>query len=132
FSGRIEQRAKMAHHVADRNFLVRDFVDRPALYPFEHIAEGLDEIEQAYSKARVVIFGDELADLWVVPYIFFDDALLVQHFRRILETLVLEQALHKFLARIIRRLAFLLQGGVGRKQQARLDMDERRRHENEF
>ena len=40
--------------------------------------------------------GDELADLWVGPYIFFDDALLVQHFRRILETLV-----HKFGGRAV-------------------------------
>ena len=94
----------MQHHVADRNFFVPDLVDRPALDPLQHLAEGLDQIEQADREAGVVVLRDELLHLRIRPDVFFDHALLLQHLGGVFEALVLEQALHQFFARIFRRL----------------------------
>ena len=57
---------------------------------------------------------------------------LVQQLGRRLELLVLEQPPHQRLARILFRLAVLLRRIGPRQQHPRLDVDERRRHDQEL
>ncbi len=109
-----------------------DLVDRPILRPFQHFAERLDQVEQTYRKAGIVILRDELLHLRIRPDVFFDDALLLQHLGRVLEALVFEQPLDQFLARVLFGFTFLAQRRIGRQQQARLDVDQRRGHEDEL
>ena len=54
----------------------------------------------------------------------------MQHFRRVLELLVLEQAVYELGAGVLLLLG--RRRRVGRKEHPRLDVDQRGRHENEF
>ena len=62
------------------------------------------------ARPGIVVFGNECLDLRIGPDILFDHALLLEHFGGVLEALVLEQAVHQFLARIFGAVAFLFQG----------------------
>ncbi len=66
------------------------------------------------------------------PDVLFDHALLLQHFGGVLEALVLQQAVHQFLARILGSVALGFQGGIARQQHFGLDMDQGRRHVDEL
>ena len=123
---------QVADHVAHGHVGRFHFVYRAVLDPFQHLAERLHQVEEGDGETRVVVLGDERLDLRIAPDVLLDHALLLQHFGGVLEALVLEQAVHEFLAGIFGGFAFHFQRRVARQQHARLDVDQGGRHVDEF
>ncbi len=122
----------MRHHVADRNFFVADLVNRTVLDLFEDLAERFHQIEKADRQTGIVILRNKLLHLRIRPDVLLDHPLLLQHLGGVFEALMLQQPLDQFFARIFFLLAGLLERGIGRQQHPRLDVDQRRRHEDEL
>ncbi len=104
----------------------------PLLRAIEHVAERGHEAEQIDFHLGLGRLADDLGDAAVrtAPLRAPLNLLLVQQLGRGLEPLMLEQAAHERLARIL--LGILLRGIVARQQHPRLDVDERRRHHEKF
>ena len=80
-------------------------VDGAVLGAFQHLAEGLDQVEKRDGEPGIVVLGNKGLHLRIRPDVFLDHALLLQHFGGVLEALVFQQPVHQFLPGIFRRLA---------------------------
>jgi hypothetical protein len=129
--GAAQFRFEEADHVRDGDVFLGDVVNGPRARAFEHLLECFQEVDEGHCQVRRIVFADEVLQLRVGPYGFFELALLLEHFGGVFEPLVLEQTVHEFGPGIFGGGNFL-QFRVVRQQQLRLDVDEGGRHVDEF
>src|SRR6185503_15743680 len=118
----------------DRNLLRRQEDFRSQLRALDHRLKGGEEAEEIDLDLRLVFVAGNLGDASVGPQPLRRAQLLalVQQPGGGLELLVLEQAPHQRVARIF-LLLFDAGGGLGTRQQhLRLDVNQRRRHDDVF
>ncbi len=118
--------------VFDRNLLGRQVDLRPLFRPLDDSAKGGDEAEEIDFDFRLGRFAGDFGDRAIGPGPLraAQRLALVQQLGRGLELLVFEQAPHQGLARIL--VGILLRRIGARQEHARLDVDERRRHDEEL
>ena len=120
--------------VFDRDLVRRQHHGRPAARALEHAPERRQQAEQIDLELRLVGVAGGLghAGVRAAELRAAQRLAVVQQLRRRLVLLVLEQAAHQRLARILLGFGVLLRRVGTRQQRARLDVNQRRRHHQEL
>src|SRR6185295_16058963 len=127
-----QAREQLLDALLDRDLLRRQVDLRPRLRPLDDGAEGGDQAEEIDFDLRLRRLAGDLGDepVGTRPLRAAQRLALVQQLGRRLELLVLEQAPHQRVARILFRI--FLRRIRPRQQHARLDVDQRGRHHQEL
>ena len=82
-----------------------DFLERFEPVFLQRVRERLHQVEQGDRQPGVVALLQEILHLRIGPDVLFDHPLLVQHLRRVLEALVLQEPLHQSLFEQVHEVA---------------------------
>ena len=124
--------ADVVDHLADSDGVFLNVEYGATFGAFQHLAKDADEIEGVGGDVLVGSGGvAKIAHAGIGPGGLFQLAFLLEHLGGIAEALVFEEPLDQFVAGIF-DFTFGSFGGRARKKHFALDMDEQRRHVNEF